>query len=92
MRYTRGGFAHMASVIEEDLLGRDTGLHLPHIKGLADLAASMLACRSSVNTSELLSVLPRHTQDMDSRYRYINRWLKNPLIKKNRRMGRQHPP
>ncbi len=39
----------------------------------------MLACRS-VNTSELLSVLPRHTQDADSRYRYIHRWLKNHLI------------
>jgi len=79
MRYTTGGIAHMAAVIEDDLEGRDTGLHKPHIKGLADLTASMLACRS-VNTSELLSVLPRQTKDADSRYRYINRWLKNPLI------------
>lgn len=79
MRYTKGGIAHMAAVIEGDLEGRDTGLHKPHIKGLADLTASMLGCRS-VNTSELLSVLPRQTKDADSRYRYINRWLKNPLI------------
>ena len=79
MRYTTGGIAHMAAVIEDDLLDRDTGLHNPHIKGLADLAASMLACRS-VNTSELLSVLPRQTKDEASRYRYIHRWLKNPLI------------
>jgi Transposase DDE domain len=79
MRYTTGGIAHMAAVIEEDLLDRETGLYKPHVKGLADLAASMLACRS-VNTSELLSVLPRHTKDADSRYRYIHRWLKNPLI------------
>ena len=61
------------------LQDRDTGLHKPHVKGLADLSASMLACRS-VNTSELLSVLPRQTKDADSRYRYIHRWLKNPLI------------
>lgn len=79
MRYTKGGIAHMAAVIEDDLEDRETGLHKPHIKGLADLTASMLACRS-VNTSDLLSVLPRRTQDADSRYRYINRWLKNPLI------------
>jgi hypothetical protein len=37
----------------------------------------MLGCRS-VNTSELLSVLPRQTKDAESKYRYINRWLKNP--------------
>jgi hypothetical protein len=79
MRYTTGGIAHMAAVIEDDLLDRDTGLHRPHVKGLADLAASMLACRS-VNTSELLSVLPRQTKDADSRFRYIHRWLQNPLI------------
>jgi hypothetical protein len=86
MRYTTGGIAHMAAVIEEDLLDRDTGLHKPHIKGLADLAASMLASRS-VNTSELLSVLPRQTKDAESRYRYIHRWLKNPLIDPSTAMG-----
>jgi hypothetical protein len=66
-------------VIEDDLSDRETSLQKPHIKGLADLAASMLACRS-VNTSDLLAVLPRHTKDSDSRYRYINRWLKNSMI------------
>src|SRR3982751_4890315 len=86
MRSTTGGIAHMAAVIEQDLLDRDTGLLKPHIKGLADLAASMLACRS-VNTSELLSVLPRQTQEADSRYRYIHRWLKNPLIDPITAMG-----
>jgi Transposase DDE domain len=86
MRYTTGGIAHMAAVMEQDLLDRNTGLHKPHIKGLADLAASMLACRS-VNTSELLSVLPRQTQEAESRYRYIHRWLKNPLIDPLTAMG-----
>ena len=42
MRYTTGGVAHMAAVIEDDLQDRDTGLHKPHVKGLADLSASML--------------------------------------------------
>jgi hypothetical protein len=46
----------------------------------------MLGCRS-VNTSELLSVLPRQTKDAESKYRYINRWLKNPLIKPVEVMG-----
>ena len=86
MRYTTGGIAHMACVIEDDLADRDTGLHKPHIKGLADLAASMLACRS-VNTSELLAVLPRLTKDADSRFRYINRWLQNDLIDPQRVMA-----
>ena len=85
MRYTTGGIAHMAAVIEDDLVDRDTGLQKPHIKGLADLAASMLACRS-VNTSELLAVLPRQTKDADSRFRYINRWLQNPMIEPQRVM------
>ena len=35
MRYTTGGVAHMAAVIEDDLQDRDTGLHKPHV----------LACR-----------------------------------------------
>lgn len=44
MRYTNGDIAHMAAVIKDDLEGRGTGLHNPHIKGWADLAASMLGC------------------------------------------------
>jgi len=75
----KGGVAHMSRVILDDLEDRSTGLQKPHRKGLADLAASMLACRS-VNTSELLAVLPRATRDAASRFRYIHRWLKNPLI------------
>jgi hypothetical protein len=86
MRETSGGIAHTASALENDLIKRNTGLHKPHIKGLADLAAGMLACRS-VNTSELLAVLPRQTQDEESRFRYINRWLKNPLIDPLKVMG-----
>jgi hypothetical protein len=86
MRYTTGGIAHMAAVIEDDLMDRETGLHKPHIKGLADLTAALLACRS-VNSSEWVAVLPRQTRAMDSRYRYIHRWLANPLIEPLEVMG-----
>ena len=65
--------------MEQELRRRDTGLHIPHIKGLADIAASVLYCRS-VNSSEIAAVLPRALKNDDSRYRVINRWLQNPMI------------
>lgn len=79
MRILRGGISHTAWVIEEDLNDRDTGLQKPHIKGLADIAACVLACRS-VNSSEWVSVLPRRTEDEESKARYIRRFLSNPMI------------
>lgn len=79
MRLQRGGISHTAWVIEEDLSDRDTGLHKPHIAGLADLAASALACRSA-NTAEWQSVLPRRVSDEESKERYIRRFLSNELI------------
>ena len=41
------------AMIERDLRVRDTGLQLPHIKGLSDFIASILQCRS-VNTSAIV--------------------------------------
>jgi hypothetical protein len=73
-----GGVAHVACVIEDDLRGRDTGLHKSHITGLADISASVLACRSA-NTAEWISVLPRRI-DNKSKERYIGRILSNVLI------------
>ena len=78
-RMVRGGIARLSGAIERDLRVRETGLQVPHIKGLADLAASVLQCRS-VNTSEIAAVLPRAVKNDDSRYRMINRWLQNPMI------------
>ncbi len=78
-RMVRGGIARLSGAIERDLRVRATGLQLPHIKGLADFAASVLQCRS-VNTSEIAAVLPRAVKNDDSRYRMINRWLQNPMI------------
>lgn len=79
MRLQQGGISHTAWVIEDDLADRDTGLHKPHIAGLADLAACALASRSA-NTAEWQAVLPRKTGDEASKERYIRRFLSNPLI------------
>lgn len=79
MRIEKGGIVHISNMIQEDLEDRDTGLSKPQRVGLADLASSILACRS-VNTSEIASVLPRKVKDDESRWRYIFRWLNNDKI------------
>jgi hypothetical protein len=79
MRLLRGGVAHVATVIEDDLQGRETGLHKPHIAAIADLAACALACRNA-NTAEWMSVLPRKTGDEKSKERFMSRVLANSLI------------
>lgn len=79
MRKQSGGVLHVAEIIAEDLEDRETGLSKPQRIGLADLAASVLSCRS-VNTSELANVLPRTVKSPEESYRYINRWLSNSLI------------
>ena len=79
MRSLTGGVADVASVIEADLMDRQTGLQKPHISGMADLCASVLATRS-VNSSEWIAVIPRKDCDEKSMERYINRFLANPLI------------
>ena len=78
-RMIRGGVARLSQRIERDLRIGDTGLQVPHIKRLLDFTASVLHCRS-VNTSEIAAVVPRAVSQDDSRYRMLNRWLKNPLI------------
>lgn len=79
MRLFKGGVAHVATVIEDDLNERKTGLQKPHISGLADICASVLATRN-VNTAEWISVIPR-ASDEKSKERYISRFLSNKLIK-----------
>jgi hypothetical protein len=79
MRKQSGGVWHLAEIIADDLEDRDTGLSKPQRIGLADLAASVLTCRS-VNTSELANILPRTVKSSEESYRYINRWLSNPKI------------
>lgn len=79
MRLLTGGIAHVASVIEEDLGDRETGLQRPHIKAIADVCSAALTTRSC-NTGEWGAVLPRKTIDSKSRERYISRLLSNKLI------------
>lgn len=79
MRVFKGGVAHLATVIEDDLRDRETGLHKPHVSALADLAACVLTCRN-VNTSEWIAILPRKTRDEKSKERFISRFLSNDLI------------
>jgi len=80
MRIEKSGIVHIANMIAEDLEDRETALSKPQRVGLADLASSVLSCRS-VNTSEIASVLPRAVKDDESRFRYIFRWLSNDKIK-----------
>lgn len=79
MRKQSGGVWHIAEIIADDLEDRETGLSKPQRIGLADIAASVLSCRS-VNTSELANILPRTVKGPEESYRYINRWLSNSLI------------
>lgn len=80
MRKRSGGVWHLAEIIADDLEGRETGLSKPLRIGLADLAASVLTCRS-VNTSELANVLPRTVKSPEESARFIRRWLGNPKVK-----------
>jgi len=80
MRKQSGGVWHIAEIIADDLDGRETGLSKPLRIGLADLAASVLTCRS-VNTSELANILPRTVKSSEDRARYIRRFLANPNLK-----------
>ncbi len=79
MRQKEGPVAHLAAAIEADLKKRQTNLDKPALNGLADLSATMLIAQS-INTSELANALPREVQSNESRYRFINRWLKNTRI------------
>jgi hypothetical protein len=79
MRKQSGGVWHIAEIIADDLEDRETGLSKPQRIGLADIAASVLTCRS-VNTSELANILPRTVKSPEESYRFINRWLSNSLI------------
>ena len=79
MRLLKGGVAHVASLIEKDLEARNTGLQKPHVKGLSDLCATVLASRNS-NTAEWIALIPRTKCDEKSRERYISRFLANKLI------------
>jgi Transposase DDE domain len=70
----------VAATTQADLFKRQTGLYKPSVRGLADLVASVLACRSA-NTAEWQTVLPRQTGDEKSKERYVSRFLSNKLVR-----------
>ncbi len=80
MRKESGGVWHIAEIIADDPEDRETGLSKPLRIGLADVAASVLTCRS-VNTSEIANVLPRTVKSLEDSSRYIRRFLSNPNLK-----------
>src|SRR3990167_990470 len=80
MRRQSGGVWHIAEIIADDLEDRETGLSKPLRIGLADLAASVLTCRS-VNTSELANILPRTVKSSEESERYIRRFFSNSKLK-----------
>jgi hypothetical protein len=86
VREIKGSVSHIAKAIEEDLKSRNTGLQKPHMPALADLAATVIMCRS-VNTSEWRSILPRTDCSEKAKENYISRFLANPLILPIRIMG-----
>ena len=48
-------------MIERDMIDREISLSKPQRKGLVNIAANLLACRS-VSASELANALPRKTK------------------------------
>ena len=78
MRKIEGGVVHLANQIDEELWVRGLRVSVPQRRALSDISASILSCQS-VNTTEIANILPRNT-DEESRYRYINRVLKNEHI------------
>ena len=78
MRKIEGGVVHLADQIDKELSMRGLKVSLPQRRALSDISASILSCQS-VNTTEIANILPRNT-DEESRYRYINRVLKNEHI------------
>lgn len=66
--------------IKSDLEKRDTGLQKPHIKGIATIVSSLLVSRSP-NLMMIGEMLNRNIVNIQDRYQYVRRFLKNQLIK-----------
>jgi hypothetical protein len=74
------GFKGMVKAIAKDLEER-----LPKQRGtqrrkLSELVVGMLVCQTP-NLMELSNVLDRPTESAEARYNYVERFLKNPLVK-----------
>ena len=80
MRRQSGEVWHIGEIIVDDIEDGETSLSKPLRRRLADLAASVLTCRS-VNTSELANILSCKVKSSEERERYIRGFLSNPKLK-----------
>lgn len=74
------GFQGIVSAISKDLEARLPKQRLTQRRKLSELVAGMLICQTP-NLMELSSVLDRPTESAEARYNYVERFLKNPLVK-----------
>lgn len=74
------GYKEMEKAISKDLLKRLPKQRATQRRKLGELVAGMLVCQSP-NLMELSNVLDRPTESAEVRYNYVERFLKNPLVK-----------
>lgn len=74
------GFQGIVRAISKDLEVRLPEQRLTQRRKLSELVAGMLICQTP-NLMELSNVLDRPTESAEARYNYVERFLKNPLVK-----------
>lgn len=74
------GFKGLVSVIAKDLEGRFPEQRATQRRKLSELVGGILVCQTP-NLMELSNVLDRPTESTEARYNYVERFLKNPLVK-----------
>lgn len=74
------GFKGIVSAIAKDLKERLPEQRATQRRKLSELVAGMLVCQTP-NLMELSNVLDRPTDSAEARYNYVERFLKNPLVK-----------
>lgn len=74
------GFKGMVGAIAKDLQARLPEQRATQRRKLSELVAGMLVCQTP-NLMELSNVLDRPTESAEARYNYVERFLKNPLVK-----------
>lgn len=80
------GFATITMSISTDLKKRLPAQRATQRRKLSELVAGALICQSP-NLMELSNVLDRPTESAEVRYNYVERFLKNPLVKHGDVMG-----
>jgi len=74
------GFRELCGAVFDDLHARFPSQRLTQRRKLSELVAAVLTCQSP-NLMELSAVLDRPTESAEARYNYVERFLKNDLVK-----------